>query len=177
MVKPEITSYLSLGSNQGDRQANLCESVNRLDNADGIKVNRHSSIYLTEPIGVSRQESFYNAVTEIKTTLMPHDLLDEVKKIEYAMGREPNSHFQPRPIDIDILLYGDSEIDSLDLLVPHSRLGRRAFVLIPLLEINPDLIHPTSFRPIKEYLEKIGDTQKVERVMNAGDFARELQKS
>jgi 2-amino-4-hydroxy-6-hydroxymethyldihydropteridine diphosphokinase len=92
------------------------------------------------------------------------------------MGREPNSHFKPRPIDIDILIYGDSEIDTLDLLIPHSRLAKRAFVLIPLLEINPDLIHPTSFKPLAEYLKELGDSQKVERVQNAGDFAGEPQK-
>ena len=176
-MKLEITAYLGLGSNQGDREANLRESLDRLDNTEGIKLSRHSSIYLTEPVGVSRQTDFYNAAAEIKTTLSPHDLLSEVKKIEYGMGREPNNHFRPRPIDIDILLYGDSEIDTLDLLIPHSRLARRAFVLIPLLEINPDITHPTSFRSLKEYLDEIGGSQKVERVINAGDFTGKLSES
>lgn len=173
-MMPETTVYLSLGSNQGDRQANLLESLRRLRKTSGIRITKYSSVYLTEPIGVSRQTDFYNAVVEIKTTLSPHDLLAEVKRIEYELGREPNSHFRPRPIDIDILLYGDSEIDSLDLLIPHSRLGRRAFVLIPLLEINQEITHPTSFRLLKEYLDEIGDSQKVERVIDAGEFAGKL---
>jgi 2-amino-4-hydroxy-6-hydroxymethyldihydropteridine diphosphokinase len=173
----EITAYLSLGSNQGDREANLRDSLDRLGKTDGIKLNKHSSVYLTEPVGVSRQADFYNAVVEIKTTLSAPKLLEVVKKIEYEMGREPNSHFKPRPIDIDILLYGDSEIDTLDLLIPHSRLARRAFVLIPLLEINPHITHPTSFRSLKDYLDEIGESQKVERVIDAGDFARKPSES
>jgi 2-amino-4-hydroxy-6-hydroxymethyldihydropteridine diphosphokinase len=171
-----ITAYLSLGSNLGNRQQQLADAWNRLNVTPGVKPQKCSSVYMTEPIGVSRQPDFYNAVVEIKTVLSPHSLLATLKKIEYEMGREPNSHFKPRPIDLDILIYGDSEVDTLDLLIPHSRLTKRAFVLIPLLEINPDLIHPTSFRPLTEYLRELGDSQKVERVADAGDITGESQK-
>jgi 2-amino-4-hydroxy-6-hydroxymethyldihydropteridine diphosphokinase len=169
-MKLKIISYLGLGSNLGDKKNNLRESLTRLDKIEGVDVIRHSSVYLTEPIGVSHQPDYYNAVAEIKTSLPPHSLLAEIKKIEYEMGRPPDSHFMPRPIDIDILTYGDAEIDSLDLLVPHSRLSKRVFVLIPLLELNPELIHPTSFKPLKEYLAAIGDSQRIERVLDAREL-------
>jgi 2-amino-4-hydroxy-6-hydroxymethyldihydropteridine diphosphokinase len=172
-----ITAYLSLGANLGNRLKQLADAWDRLSATTGITPQRCSSVYMTEPIGVSRQPDFYNAVVEIKTALSAHSLLNAVKKIEYDMGREPDSHFKPRPIDIDILIYGESEIDSLDLLIPHSRLTKRAFVLIPLLEISPDLIHPSSFKPLKDYLRALGDSQKVERVANAGDITGEPQAS
>ena len=104
-------------------------------------------------------------------------LLKLAKNIEYEMGREPDSHFRPRPIDIDILLYGDQEVDTLDLLIPHSRLTTRAFVLIPLLEIDSYLTHPASLRPLKDYLDAIEPTQIVERIIDAGDIAGRLEKS
>ncbi len=137
----------------------------------------HSSIYLTEPVGSSRQHDFYNCAAQIKTSLSPHSLLKAVKMIEDDLGREPDSHFHPRPIDIDILLYGDMEVDSLDLRIPHSRLAKRAFVLIPLLELNPELIHPVSFKPLKEYLSEIDPPQKVERVFDAGEFFESTESS
>jgi 2-amino-4-hydroxy-6-hydroxymethyldihydropteridine diphosphokinase len=138
---------------------------------------QYSSIYLTEPTGVSRQPDFYNCAAMIKTTLSPHSLLSTVKRVENELGREPDSHFLPRPIDIDILLYGDVEVDSLDLMIPHSRLSKRAFVLVPLLEINPDLIHPISFKPLREYIANIDPPQKVERVIDAGELFQSTQES
>jgi 2-amino-4-hydroxy-6-hydroxymethyldihydropteridine diphosphokinase len=173
MIRRGTTSYLGLGSNLGDRVANLRAAILYLGKSVGVTVNKYSSIYHTEPVGVSHQPNYYNAVVEIKTTLSPHELLEVAKNIEYAMGREPYSHYMPRNIDIDILTFGDSEVDSLDLRIPHSRLTRRAFVLVPLLELKPDMVHPTSFRPLREYLEELGDSQKVERVPDAGDFTRE----
>jgi 2-amino-4-hydroxy-6-hydroxymethyldihydropteridine diphosphokinase len=170
LFEPEKTAFLSLGSNLGDRLGNIHKAIGFLNEKPGITVAKTSSIYLTAPVGVSRQPDFYNAAIEIKTTLPPQSLLKAVKAIEYAMGRQPDSHFQPRTIDIDILMYGDLEIDSLDLRIPHSRLDKRAFVLIPLLELNPDLIHPTTFKPLKQHLAEIKDPQKVERISDAGDI-------
>lgn len=173
----EITAYLGLGSNLGDKEAQLKEAIKRLNNVNNITVVNTSSVYLTAPMGVTRQPDFYNAVIEIKTTLTPLNLLEKAKEIEYLMGRQPNNHFKPRPIDIDILLYGDTEINTLELLVPHSRLTKRAFVLIPLIELAPDLIHPTSFEPLSSYLHTIGNSQKVERIIDAGKFTGESQES
>jgi len=177
LFEPEKIAYLGLGSNLGDRLAHIQKAISLLNEKPGITVAKTSSLYLTEPMGVSRQQDFYNAAVEIKTTLSPQSLLKIVKAIEYAMGRQPDSHFQPRTIDIDILLYGDLELDSLDLRIPHSRLAKRAFVLIPLLELNPDLIHPTTFKPLKEHLAEIKDPQKVERISDAGDSADRSQES
>lgn len=177
MFEPEKTAYLGLGSNLGDRLGHIQKAISLLNDKPGIAVAKTSSLYLTAPIGVSRQPDFYNAVVEIRTTLSPQSLLKTVKAIEYAMERQPDSHFQPRSIDIDILIYGDLEIDSLDLRIPHSRLAKRAFVLIPLLELNPDLIHPTSFKPLKEHLAEIKDPQKVERISDAGDNAERSEES
>jgi len=177
LFEPEKIAYLGLGSNLGDKLKNIQKAIDSLNEKQGITVVKTSSIYLTEPVGVSRQPDFYNAAVEIKTTLSPQLLLKAVKAIEYAMGRQPDSHFQPRTIDIDILIYGDLEIDSLDLRIPHSRLDKRAFVLIPLLELNPKLIHPTSFKPLKQHLAEIKDPQKVERISDAGDNAGRFEES
>lgn len=171
MYTTDSGAYLGLGSNLRDKKENIIQALNYLRSNPDITLIRHSSIYLTEPAGISRQPDFYNCAVEIKTTLSPHSLLKAVKTIEADMGRPPDSHFQPRLIDIDILLYGNAEIDTLDLLIPHSRLTRRAFVLVPLLEMNPELIHPISFKPLREYLIEIKPLQKVERVIDAGDIA------
>lgn len=174
MAKPENTpseaaaAYLGLGSNLGDRKANIKAALQRLHDYPGITLDKYSSIYLTEPIGVPRQPEYYNAVARIRTTLPPHSLLNAIKSIERELGRQPDTHFQARPIDIDILLYGELEIDSLDLIIPHSRLTGRAFVLIPLQEINPNLLHPVTFKRLEDYIKQIYPPQNVERVIDAG---------
>jgi 2-amino-4-hydroxy-6-hydroxymethyldihydropteridine diphosphokinase len=169
----ERTCYLGLGSNKGDKRDNIAKALNALGQKPGITLLRHSSIYESEPVGVSRQPDFYNCVAEIRTVLEPHGLLHVAKAIEAELGREPNTHMLPRPIDIDILLFGDLELDSLDLMIPHSRLSRRTFVLMPLLELNPDLIHPVSLKPLKDFLTTIAPPQKVRKVIDAGElFAR-----
>ena len=172
MQKPEITAYLGIGSNLGDKKGNIKKALIMLQRNPDIKLINHSSVYLTEPFGVSRQPDFYNCAVMIKTMLPPHSLLSSIQIIEYDMGREPNSHLQPRPIDIDILLYGELGLDSLDLMIPHSRLTKRSFVLVPLLEITPDLVHPMSFRLLKEYLVEIDPPQKIERIIDAGELFR-----
>ncbi len=170
MFNEEHTAYLGLGSNLGDKKENIKNALTILGKKPGITLLQYSSIYLTEPAGTSRQPDFYNCAAKIKTTLSPQSLLKAIKSIETVMGREPGSHFQPRPIDIDILLYGNIEINSLDLMIPHSRLPTRAFVLVPLLEIDPGLIHPISFKPLKEYLAEINPPQKAEKVIDAGEL-------
>jgi len=177
LAAAEIKTYLGLGSNLGDKQKNITQALNHLRSNPYITLIRHSSIYLTEPVGASRQPDFFNCAVEIKTTLFPHSLLEAVKLIEADMKRPPDNHFQPRPIDIDILLYGSAEIDSLDLMIPHSRLTKRAFVLTPLLEMNPELVHPVSFKLLKEYLIEIKPPQKVERIVDAGDIAKSSKKN
>jgi 2-amino-4-hydroxy-6-hydroxymethyldihydropteridine diphosphokinase len=170
LLEYQITCYLGLGANKGDKTANLRLALDTINKRAGITLLRQSSVYESVPVGVSRQPDFYNCVAEIRTGLEPHLLLKAIKGIEYELGREPNSHLLPRPIDIDILLYGDLEVDSLDLMIPHSRLTKRAFVLIPLLELNPELIHPISREPLKGYLDAIQPPQTVKKVMDAGQL-------
>ena len=136
-----VISYLCLGSNLGEREANLRRALALL--SPKVTINDVSSIYETEPVGYKEQPLFLNMVCRITTKLSPEELLCLAKDIETKMGRllskQRNS---PRPIDIDILFYNDKIMETRDLTIPHPRLQDRAFVLIPLEEIAPDLIHP-----------------------------------
>jgi len=177
VLEYQITCYLGLGANKGDRAENIRNALDIISQRDGITLLKYSSVYETEPIGVSNQPYYYNCVAEIRTGLEPHQLLKTLKSVEYELGREPNTHLLPRPIDIDILLYGDLEVDSLDLLIPHSRITKRAFVLVPLMELNSDLIHPITRLPLKGYLEKIKPPQNIKKVIDAGQLFERTQKN
>lgn len=153
------TIYLALGSNLGDREKNLREALAHLGNF--VHVTRVSSIYETEPWGVRDQPWFLNLVCGGTTTLAPVDILRRAKKIENEMGRAESIRFGPRPIDIDILLY-DRVIElSPALTIPHPRLHERAFVLVPLAEIAPDLVHPRLRVTIRELLARLESTEGV----------------
>jgi 2-amino-4-hydroxy-6-hydroxymethyldihydropteridine diphosphokinase len=170
VLEYQITCYLGMGANKGDRAENIKVALDTISQRDGIMMLRYSSIYETEPVGTGKQPDYYNCVVEIRTSLEPHQLLKTIKGIEYELGREPNTHLLPRPIDIDILLYGDLEVDSLDLMIPHSRLTRRAFVLVPLMELNSELIHPITRLPLMGYLGKIQPPQNIKKVIDAGQL-------
>lgn len=151
--------YLCLGSNLGDRQDNLDRALDQL--SQRFKVRRVSSIYDTEPVGDTEQPRFLNLVCQVSTRLAPMELLTLVKGIEMKLGRMPGKPNAPRSIDIDILLYGDRVIETPKLVIPHPRLTERAFVLVPLAEIAPDLVHPVSGKTIRELLQRITETQGV----------------
>jgi len=140
-----------LGSNLGDRAALLSEAIERLESA-GVRVVHRSAIYETEPVEVVDQPWFLNLVLEIETSMNPQQLLDEAQKIERIMGRKHDVPKGPRTIDIDILTYADSVIDTPDLRLPHPGLARRRFVLEPLAEIAPALRHPVTRRTVREML-------------------------
>jgi 2-amino-4-hydroxy-6-hydroxymethyldihydropteridine diphosphokinase len=131
-------AYIGLGSNVGDRIANLRSAVAALDACDGVSVLRTSSVYETDPVGPP-QPDFYNAVVEIETTLNPGALLDACKAIEQGLGRIERERWGPREIDLDILLFGDEVVDAPGLVVPHPQLQLRAFVVVPLRELDPSL--------------------------------------
>jgi 2-amino-4-hydroxy-6-hydroxymethyldihydropteridine diphosphokinase len=133
-------AYLGLGSNLGDREENLRQALVRL--SPKADVDKLSAIYETEPVGYKEQPLFLNLVCRIVTDLPPHELLCFVKKIETEMGRIPSFPNAPRIMDIDILLYDDTIMETQNLTIPHPRLKDRAFALIPLMETDPDLIHP-----------------------------------
>jgi len=134
--------YLGLGANLGDRAANLAAAIHMLAERPGVRVIRRSSLYETSPVGPDGQPDFLNSVLEAETTLGPLDLLASLKQIERALGRQPGPRWGPRPIDLDILLFGERQISSPDLTVPHPRLWDRLFVLEPLAELAPDLPAP-----------------------------------
>lgn len=145
------TAYLGLGSNVGDREANLREALERLHTA-GIHVARRSSLYETEPQDVRDQPWFLNAVIKVETELFPRQLLGCLQNIEREMGRRRVTPKGPRNIDIDILFYGRSVIDAPELQVPHPRIAERRFVLEPLSEIAPEFRHPVIGKTAREML-------------------------
>jgi 2-amino-4-hydroxy-6-hydroxymethyldihydropteridine diphosphokinase len=129
-------SYVGLGSNLGDRLENLRQAVGLLDGR-GIHVMRSSRVYETDPIGPP-QPDYLNAVVEVETNLQPHHLLRRCQEVEEDMGRIPGERWGPRIIDLDVLTYDRKEIDEPDFCVPHPRMHERAFVMTPLLELDPD---------------------------------------
>ena len=147
-------AFLSLGSNVGDREANLLEAIKRLE-ATGIHILRRSSIYETEPQDLPDQPWFLNLVVEVETELFPRMLLARIQAIELRMGRRRAVPKGPRPIDIDILLFGNSVIKTRELQVPHPRMSQRRFVLEPLAELAPDLLHPVLGPSVSEMLSAI----------------------
>ena len=147
--------YLGLGSNLGDRAANLREALRRLSPL--ARLEEVSSLYETVPVGEEEQPPFYNAVCRVVTALEPEALLRHLKEIESAIGRRPGPRWGPRPIDLDILLYGDRVLEQEDLVIPHPLLAERAFVLVPLAELAPDLAHPVLGKPMRELLSVLGD--------------------
>jgi 2-amino-4-hydroxy-6-hydroxymethyldihydropteridine diphosphokinase len=155
------TVYLSLGANLGNRQQNLRVAIEHLGPA-GITVRRVSSIYETEPLDLAGQPMFLNLVVEAETALMPLQLLSRTLRIERELGRKRTVPKGPRTIDIDIVLYGSSVINTPELVVPHPRLAERRFVLEPLAELAPDLRHPVTRRTVREMLAGVA-AQKVRK--------------
>ncbi len=134
------TVFLSLGSNLGDRLAYLREARRRLERQ--VRIDKVSSVYDTDPVGYEDQPPFLNAVVQGWTVLEPMPLLDFVKDVEEEMGRVPTTHWGPRLIDIDILTFGRLRVETLDLIIPHPEMLKRAFVLVPLAEIAPHFVIP-----------------------------------
>ena len=145
------TAYLSLGSNVGDRERMLSDALRLIQGPD-LRVLRVSSVYETEPMEVRDQPWFLNLVAEIETDLFPRQLLSRTQKVEKQLGRKRTVPKGPRAIDIDIVLYGSSVIDTPELTVPHPRMAERRFVLEPLAELAPGLRHPLLRRTISELL-------------------------
>jgi 2-amino-4-hydroxy-6-hydroxymethyldihydropteridine diphosphokinase len=145
--------YLALGSNMGNRLANLKAAV--LNFTPQMTVKKKSSIYETPPWGFTEQGAFLNQVIKVVTYLEPEPLLHHLKRLEVVLGRVPNFQNGPRLIDIDILFFGNRIINTPPLMVPHPRLHERAFVLVPLVEIEPEMIHPILQRPVSELLDEV----------------------
>lgn len=134
------SAYLGLGSNIGDKAAMIAGAVARLEATDGIRVTARSSDYRTPPWGETDQDWFLNAAVGVETSLSPHALLDASLTIESALGRVRERRWGPRLIDIDVLYYAGAAVDDERLVLPHRFVRERAFVLVPLAEIAPDLV-------------------------------------
>lgn len=160
-------AYLSLGSNQGDPLEQIRRALRQLT-AAGIEVVQLSSLYRTEPVDYKLQPWFVNCVAEIRTRMMPRQLLNTLQRIERTMGRRRTFAKGPRVIDIDILLFEDVILRSPGLAIPHPRLPERKFVLVPLCEIAARLRHPVTQRTAAELLERTSDTGKVVRLKANG---------
>jgi 2-amino-4-hydroxy-6-hydroxymethyldihydropteridine diphosphokinase len=152
--------FLGLGSNLGDRKRNLSRA-RRLLETNGVEVLKASSVYRTEPVDVRDQPWFLNQVLEVRAKLGPQELLDLAKFIESRMKRVPTVPKGPRTIDIDILLAEDTVIDTPGLTIPHPRLARRNFVLIPLNEIAPRTVHPVLRKTVRELARESPDSSAV----------------
>ncbi len=152
------TVYLSLGSNVGNREDNLARAVQLI--SDRMRVIKKSSFYDTAPVDIP-QPRFLNMACEVSTTLPASGLLVLLKGIELRLGRVPGASGLPRPIDIDIIFYGETVLNTPDLTIPHARASEREFVLAPLAEIAPDFVHPVLKKSVKELLSAVGGKQDV----------------
>ncbi len=150
MCNSEVTAYIGLGSNIGDREYQLNRALELLKSAEKVEVTTVSSFYITAPVGYEQQPDFLNAVVEIMTTLSADDLLELCSKIEKELKRERIIRWGPRTIDLDILLFGNSVINEKDLVIPHPRMHERKFVMEPLNEIAPFVMHPVFNKSISE---------------------------
>ena len=148
-----VTVYLALGSNLGDRMGNLTSAVERLSQKMTIK--KLSSVYETEPVYYEEQPLYLNAVLSAVTELEPSELLHFVKGIESDLGRQSSFRNAPRLIDIDILFYGDRVVQTEELTIPHPGIAERAFMLAPLAEIAPGLVHPVTHEKVEDLLSVV----------------------
>ena len=159
---PAHSAYLCLGSNLGDRAANIDRALALLP-AAGVRVIRRSSVYKTEPVEFTAQGWFLNLAAEVGTALMPRQLLHAIRRIEQKMGRRRIVRAGPRVLDIDILLYGTSIVRTAELEIPHPRMADRRFVLVPMAELAPGLRHPVLKLTMLELLAATRDHSQVVR--------------
>lgn len=156
-------AYLGIGSNVGERRLFCRRAVAELEAAEGISVEATSSLYETSPVGGPPQRSFVNMVARVATTLEPQDLLDVCKAIERRLGREPSDiRWGPRVVDIDILTFGEEKVVEPGLEIPHPRLTQRRFMLVPLLEIDPEASDPWGARYADWVEESEGEVRPLE---------------
>ncbi|ENQ3108284.1 2-amino-4-hydroxy-6-hydroxymethyldihydropteridinediphosphokinase [Bacillus sp. 491mf] len=150
--------YIALGSNMGDRYTYLSQAIELLQAHPAIEVEDVSSVYETDPVGYTEQEQFLNLVIKISTNLLPQELLIVTQKVEDELGRKRKFKWGPRTIDLDILLYNHENIEAENLVVPHPRMFERAFVIVPLMEINQEINQDISRSQVEEMKRREGVT-------------------
>lgn len=153
--------FLGLGSNVGDRLKYIEDAIARISGLEGVALVKKASVYETEPWGIKDQDYFLNTAVEIDTPLSAEDIHKAIKSVEEELGRENREKWTSREIDIDLLFYGNEIIDSENLKVPHREIENRKFVLIPLAELDQDIIHPVLNKPISVLLRETGDHLEV----------------
>jgi 2-amino-4-hydroxy-6-hydroxymethyldihydropteridine diphosphokinase len=146
------TGYIGIGSNLGDKRDNCLKAIDRINELPGCRVMAQSGFYLTEPVGVKGQDWYLNCVIALSTDMSAQNLLKRLLAIEADMGRERKGRWDPRLIDLDILLFGNEVIDEKGLQVPHPLMHLRRFVLVPMVFLAPDLIHPVLGKTMVELL-------------------------
>ena len=161
----ETDAYIALGSNLGERELNLLRAVAEIGKIPSCRITGLSQFYETSPVGVTDQPLFLNAVLRAATGLLPHDLLGRLQHIENVVfARSRTLRWGPRTIDLDLLLYGSEIISDDALIVPHPRMTERLFVLRPLCDIAPDLVHPVSGLRLSELLAKLRSDETVVKI-------------
>ena len=156
--------YIGIGSNLGDKLYFCEKAISEILKTDRNKLLVKSSLFKTQPIGYTSQDWFVNGVIKIETDLEPSELLRTLKTIEARLGRTETFQWGPRTIDLDILFFDDVELHTRDLQIPHPLIQKRRFVLIPLAEIDRNLIHPVLKKTVQELLNDFQEDQKVEKL-------------
>lgn len=144
--------YLSIGSNQADPLLNVKTAVKKISEQDGVDLFGRGCFYKTEPVGEKDQEWFVNTAVAVKTEMAPEELLDKIRSIEKAMGRQVKKKWGPRVIDIDIIFFDAIKVKSKKLTIPHPRAVERRFTLQPIADINPDIVHPSYGKTVSQLL-------------------------
>src|SRR5512141_3107138 len=156
-------AYLALGTNLGDRLANLRAAVAALESSSATHVLARSRVYETPAWEYADQPAFLKMAVQVETSLEPSELLAYIKELERELGRTPTFHWGPRLIDIDILFYDDLVLNTPELIIPHPRLHERAFVLVPLADLAPGLVHPLLHQTVSQLLASL-DTSAITRM-------------
>ena len=150
-------AYIGVGSNLGDKVANCREAIRRVDSLGGCSVTARSGLYRTEPVDVEDQDWYVNGVIAVDTDLTPRDLLAQLMAVEASMGRVRKEKWEARIIDLDILLYGNHRMNEEGLIIPHPLMHSRRFVLVPLNQLDPQLVHPVLGKSMSQLLDVCGE--------------------
>ncbi len=159
-----VIAYLGIGSNLGDPVQQCRDALREISSLKNVQVLRRSSLYRTQPVGSVSQDWFVNGVLEVRTTFTTQQLLKALQWVEQTLGRVRTEKWGPRAIDIDILLFGQEIVETGDLVIPHPEMHKRGFVLVPINEIAPYVIHPRYGVSMKGLLDRLEDDLVVERI-------------
>lgn len=164
-IEKNYISFLLLGSNKGHRKSNLKRAINKISESEEIEILAKSSLYITKPWGYRKQNNFYNIAIKIKTTYTPQELLLKIIDLEKALGKEKEHFLGPRRIDIDIALFENFIINEKDLVIPHQHLTKRDFFLVPIIEIDNDIVYPQTDKKLQYYLKNLENKYIIKKIL------------